>query len=96
MSERVHELAERQAELQLRCAVQRRAIAHEVQSIETRFDAVDRVVGTARGWLLNPAVIAAGTIALLMLGRVGGLRLLGRTVLLAAAARRLLQAVKNL
>jgi hypothetical protein len=95
MSERVRELADRQAALQLRCALQRRAVAREVESVEARFDSVDRAAALARGVLLNPVVIAAGIIALLTFGRAGGLHLLGRAVLLAAAARRLLRVLKS-
>jgi hypothetical protein len=95
MSERVRELATRQAELQLRCAFQRRAVAREVQSLEARFDSVDRIARMTRGVLGNPAVIAGGIIALLILGRLGGLRLLGNAVLLAAATRKSLQAFKR-
>jgi hypothetical protein len=72
MSDRVRELAERQVALQLRCAFQRRAVAQEVRSIEARFDSVDRAVKVARGVLRNPAVIAGGVIALLVLGRLRG------------------------
>jgi hypothetical protein len=95
MSNRVRELAERQAALQLRCAFQRRAVAQEVRSIEARFDSVDRIVGLTRGVLRNPAVIAGGVVALLVLGRLRGLRLLGHAVLLAVGARRSLQAFKR-
>jgi len=94
MSDRVRELAERQAELQLRCAVQRRMLAAELRSVESRFDTVDRVASVARNALHNPAVIAGGIIGLLMLGRVGGFRLLGRAFLLMSAGRRLVRTLK--
>ena len=96
MSDRVRELAERQAVLQLRCAFQRRAVADEVRSIEARFDSVDRVVGLTRGILRNPVVIGGGIIALLLFGRLSGLRLLGNAVLLAMGMRKSLQAFKRL
>ena len=95
MSDRVRELAERQAVLQLRCAFQRRAVADEVRSIEARFDSVDRVVGLTRGILRNPVVSGGGIIALLMLGRMRGLRLLGNVVLLAMGMRQSLQAFRR-
>jgi len=95
VSDRVRELAERQAVLQLRCAFQRRAVADEVRSIEARFDSVDRVVGLTRGILRNPVVIGGGIIALLMLGRMRGLRLLGNVVLLAMGMRQSLQAFRR-
>ncbi len=96
MSERIRELAEREAELQLRCAAQRRAVAVEVASIEARFESVDRAASITRRFLTNPAVVTVGVVALLTLGRVGGIRLVGRAVLLMTAARRLLQALKTL
>lgn len=95
MSDRVRELAARQAALQLRCAVQRRAVIQEVDSIEVRFDSVDRAVTLTRAVLRKPVVIAGGVIALLVFGRLGGLRLLGQTALLAFGAWQSLQAFKR-
>ena len=96
MSDRARELAERQTELQLRCEMQRALVANEVAALEHRFESVDRAAGLARRVLLHPATIAAGVIALLTIGRVGGFRLLGRAILLGAAARRLLLTVRRL
>jgi hypothetical protein len=96
MSDRVRELAERQAELQLRCEMQRAVVANEFAALERRFDSVDRAVGAARRVLLHPATIVAGVVALLTIGRVGGFRLLGRAVVLGASARRLLLTVRGL
>ena len=96
MKGRIRELAEREAELQLRCAVQRSAIATEVANIEARFETVDRAASLTRRFLTNPIVVTGGVVALLTLGRVGGIRLVGRAVLLMTAARRLLQALKTL
>jgi len=67
----------------------------EVDSIEVRFDSVDRAVTMTRAVLRNPVVIAGGVIALLVFGRLGGLRLLGQTALLAFGAWRSLQAFKR-
>jgi hypothetical protein len=96
MSDRVKELAERERNLQARCAAQRASIAHEVAAIEARFESVDRIAGVARSALLNPAVIAGGIVALLTIGRLRGMRLVGRLYLLATAARRLTQVVRTL
>jgi hypothetical protein len=96
MSDRVKELTERQTLLQQRCAAQRASFARETASIEARFAAVDRMAGLARSTLLHPAVIAAGTVALLTIGRLRGMRLIGRLFLLTTAARRLLQVVRRL
>lgn len=94
MSERVRELAERERRLQERCAAQRASIAQEVAAIEARFGTVDRMAGLAGSALLHPVVIGGGIVALLTIGRMRGMRLVGRLYLLATATRRLLQVVK--
>ena len=96
MSGRVKELAERERRLQERCAAQRASIAHELAAIEARFEGVDRMAGLARSALLHPAVIAGGIVALLTIGRLRGMRLIGRLYLLTTAARRLIQVVRVL
>jgi len=96
VSARVRELAEKQARLQRRCAEQRASIGSEINGIEGRFRSLDRAAGLAQGALLHPVVIGAGLVALLTLGRVRGLRLLGRALLLSIAARRLIQAARGL
>jgi hypothetical protein len=99
VSDRSRELAERNGRLRLRCAVQRRAVASEVRAVETRLEPLDRAVVFARSTVLHPAVVAAGVVALLVIGRTrgaGALRLVSRGLLLAAAARRLLRLVKKL
>ena len=93
MSDRVRELAERQASLEWRCAEQRATVAREVAAIEERFRSTDRVAGLARV-LLRPPVLVAAAATLLVAGRVRALRILGRALLFAAAARRLLRAAK--
>jgi hypothetical protein len=52
--------------------------------------------GLARSALLHPAVIAGGIVALLTIGRLRGMRLIGRLYLLTTAARRLIQVVRVL
>jgi hypothetical protein len=96
MSDRVEELAERERSLQARCAAQRASVAYDVAAIEARFEGVDRMAGLARSALLNPVVIAGGIVALLTIGRVRGMRLVGRLYLLSTAARRLIQLVRAL
>ncbi len=96
MSDRVKQLAERERTLQQRCEAQRASIARELTAIEARFASVDRAAGLARSVLLNPAVIAGGVITLLTVGRLRGVRFVGRMFLLATATRRLMQAVKAL
>jgi hypothetical protein len=95
MSDRVRELAERQRQLQERCDAQRASIAREVATIEARFTTVDRTVGLARKVLLHPAAIMTGVLVLLTLGRVGGIRLLGRALVLGAATKRLVTAART-
>ncbi|HUQ50889.1 MAG TPA: hypothetical protein VM692_01630 [Gammaproteobacteria bacterium] len=94
MSGRVKELLERERRLQERCAAQRASIAVEVAAIEARFVRVDRMAGLARNALLNPFVIGGGIVALLTIGRLRGMRLIGRLYLLATAARRLMLVVR--
>lgn len=94
MSNRVKQLAEREAELQERCAAQRALVAGEVAAIEARFARVDRIVGAVRGVLLHPAVIVGGVVALLTIGRSRGMRIVGRVYLWSTAVRRLLQTVR--
>jgi hypothetical protein len=96
MSNRVKELAERERMLQERCAAQRAGIAHDVSLIEARFGSIDRMAGMARSALLHPAVITGGIVALLTIGRMRGMRLVGRLYLLSTAARRLTQVVRTL
>jgi hypothetical protein len=96
MSARVRELTEKQEVLQRRCAAQRASVAREVAGIEARFAGLDRAAGFAQSALLHPAVIGAGMLALLMLGRARGVRLLGRALLLSMAARRLIGTLKRL
>jgi hypothetical protein len=96
MSARVKHLAERERSLQERCAAQRAGIAREVAAIEGRFASLDRMAGLARNTLLHPAVIGGGIIVLLTIGRLRGMRLVGRLYLLATAARRLTQVIKAL
>jgi hypothetical protein len=96
MSGRVNELAERERLLQERCAAQRASIAQEISAIEARFSGVDRMAGLARSALLHPAVIGGGLVALLTIGKLRGMRLVGRLYLLATATRRLLQVVRTL
>ena len=69
MSNRVRELAEREAALLLRCAAQRRALGARCSVIEARLQSVDRVAAVARSTLLNPVVIVGGLVTLLALGR---------------------------
>jgi hypothetical protein len=94
MSNRVKQLAERQAQLQERCAAQRALIAGEVAAIEARFARVDRIAGAARAVMLNPVVIIGGVVALLTIGRSRGMRLVGRLYLMSTAVRRLLHTVR--
>ncbi len=95
MNDRVRELAERQASLQQRCAEQRAGFAREGAAIQARFRSADRVAELARN-LLNPVLVLAAVATVLVVGRVKGLRIIGRALLFAAAARRLLRAAKAL
>jgi len=94
MSERVKQLAEREARLQERCAAERASIAHELASIEARFERVDNIARVARTTLLHPLVIVGGVVALFTIGRSRGMRLVGRLYVLSTAVRRLVQTVR--
>jgi len=95
MSDRMLELAERRAALLVRAAVQRREIAREVDAVESRLRSVDRWVAVGRGVIHHPAVIAAGLVALVVLGRTRALRLIGQVVLLAGGVRGLLRSASK-
>ena len=94
MSNRIRQLAERQAQLQERSAAQRALIAGEIAAIEARFARIDRIAGAARSVLLHPVVIVGGIVALSTIGRSRGMRLVGRLYLFSTAVRRLLQTVR--
>jgi hypothetical protein len=94
VSERVKELAEREARLRERCAAQRAEVAREVASIEARFERIDRVARIARQALLHPAVIVGAVVALFTIGRSRGMKLVGRLYVLSTAARRLVQTIR--
>jgi hypothetical protein len=96
MSDRVKELAERERSLQARCAAQRVSVATEIAAIEERFSSFDRVAGLARSALLHPAVIGGGIVALLTIGKLRGMRLVGKLFLLTTATRRLMHVVRAL
>ena len=94
MSNRVKQLAEREALLRARCAAQRASIAREVASIDVRLAPVDRIARIARTALLHPVVIVGSVVALLTIGRSRGMRLVGRLYLLSTAVRRLIQTIR--
>jgi hypothetical protein len=89
MSNRAQELAERRAALRLRCAVQRRAIANEVRSVEARLGTVDRVARVTRSIASHPAVIVGGVIFTVALARTRGFRVLTQGLMLLSGIRRL-------
>ena len=94
MSHRVKELAEREAQLRQRSEAQRAIFAHEIASIEARFERVDSIARVARATLLHPAVIVGGVVALFTIGRSRGMRLVGRLWVLSTAVRRLVQTIR--
>jgi hypothetical protein len=96
MSNRVRELADREAKLLLRSAAQRRAFAHEVQDIEARLRTVDRVAAVTRSTLLHPVVIVGGLVGLLVLGRTRAFHLIGRGLVMFSTGRRLLRIAQGL
>jgi hypothetical protein len=95
MSERMRELAERRAALQLRAALQRREIAREVAAVEARLLAADRVIALTRGVLRHPAVIGSAVLVFVLVGRARAVRLLGQAALLAGGVRGLLRSARK-
>lgn len=95
MSEREQELAERHAELRLQCALQRRAVAAEVDAMQARLSSVDRFAILTRSAVLQPRVLMAGIFALVAFGRFRALNTVSRAFLLFTAARRLWRVVKT-
>jgi hypothetical protein len=96
MSDRVRELAEREAALLLRCAAQRRAVVTEVHGIQARLRTVDRVTAVARGTLLHPVVIVGGLVALLALGRTRAFHAIARGIVLFSTGGRLVRVAQGL
>ncbi|HUL81715.1 MAG TPA: hypothetical protein VL131_06210 [Gammaproteobacteria bacterium] len=96
MSGRMLELEERRAMLLVRAAVQRREIAREVDAVEQRLRSVDHWLAVGRDVLRHPAVIGAGLLALVLLGRTRALRLLGQAVLIASGVRGLLRSATKI
>lgn len=95
MSEREQALAERYAELRLRCAVQRRAVATEVDTMQARFNSIDRFALLTRSAVLRPRVLLAGIFVLVAFGRFRALNTVSRAFLLFTAARRLWRMAKT-
>jgi hypothetical protein len=89
------ELAERRAQLQLRCAMQRRHLASEVESIEQRLRSVDRIVVVARRVLTQPLVIVAVVAGLFILRPARAIRVIGRVLLASTAFRRLWRLIQR-
>lgn len=85
---RLRELTERQAALQLRCAVQRGRLGHEVAGIEQGLASVDRAALAGKRILRNPLVIALGVGALAAIGPKRILRFASRFAVAASVAGR--------
>jgi hypothetical protein len=89
------ELAQRRAKLLLRTAVQRREIRHEAVAIEARLKSVDHFLAMSRDVLRNPAVIAAGLLVLVLLGRTRLLRMAGQAFLFMRGMRGLMRSASR-
>ena len=95
MSARTRELAERRAQIQLRCASQRQMLADEVRGIEDRLQSVDRAVVTVRRVITEPLVILSVVLGLLVIGPSRVMHTVSRTVLIGAALKRLWRLVRR-
>lgn len=90
MSSRLKDLTDRQAALQLRCAVQRGTLAREVIDVEERLHNVDRVTLAAQRVFRNPIVLALGALGLALIGPSRIVRYAGRAAVATSIARQVL------
>jgi hypothetical protein len=87
---RLTELGERRLQLQLKAAAQREQLAVHVQDIEDSFHSVGSGLLNVRGWFRQPLLLGGVAALAFFMGPGRALRLLGKTVLVISAARRLL------
>lgn len=87
--------AQRRAELQARCEVQRITLAEHVADIEQRLHGTDAVLGSIRNVITRPTVLAGGMALLMTVGRSGWWAKLSRAAVLLATARRVYQGFKH-
>lgn len=85
---RTAELAERRAQLQARCAIQRRQVAEDAANVERELGKIDRTIGTARRLFNKPVLIAVGVAALTLIGPARLVRWAGRSAVWYGLAKR--------
>jgi len=94
MSDRRIELQQRRRELLLRSEAQRRSLAQTTAELETRLHGIDHVIGMARRFVAQPALIAGGLAAIVMIGPKRLLGWAGRAVVLFSTGRRLFKRLR--
>jgi hypothetical protein len=95
MSDRQRELAARREALLAQAAIQREAIGHSVQDIETRLAGIDRGIEIARRIVKKPIVLAGGIALVTLVGPRRLLRIAGRSAVLFASGRRVMRMLGN-
>lgn len=94
MSDRRFELESRRRELLSRSELQRRSLARTTREIEARLHGIDHVISVARRVVSQPALIAGGLAAVVMIGPKRLLSWVGRGILLFSTGRRVLRRLK--
>lgn len=90
--DRATELAERRARLRAQCAMERRQLGEQAETIERELDGIDRSVAIVRSFISKPALVAAGVAALTLIGPARALRWAMQGTLWWSTGKRLLGA----
>jgi YqjK-like protein len=94
MSERSLELQQRRRELLLRSEAQRRELGHTTRELEQRLQGIDHIINVTRRFVAQPALIAGGLAAIVMIGPKRLLGWAGRAVVLFSTGRRLIKRIR--
>jgi hypothetical protein len=94
MGDRRLELQEKRRELLLRSEAQRRSLAETTHELEQRLHGIDHVINVARRFVAQPALIAGGLAAIVMIGPKRLLGWAGRGIVLLSTGRRLFQRLR--
>jgi hypothetical protein len=94
MSDRRLELESRRRELLSRSESQRRSLTQTAREIETRLHGIDHVISVGRRLVAQPALIAGGLAAIVMIGPKRLLGWVGRGIVLFSTGRRLMRRLK--
>jgi hypothetical protein len=89
MSNRLHELAERRARLQLRCASQRNEIEQLVAQVEAPIHRIDNAIVRLQDFIKRPAVLLSSLAVLFFVGPRKLMRVAGKSWFWISTVRRL-------